>query len=236
MGTDPIESASEGATLAVLEWTEQKVRDLVKQFQNHKLAFIKNAENIELVKEERKSSEFSMLKQFVPKGPYSIQVQMGLALRQIANDQKRAEQLADRIYKTYGYSGRHIAEITQMGITNQLLKHHVELYRKPEEVTMRLTYFFDHIEDLVIFIRNTDKPNAIVSVILTRIESFTAHIMILVGSGYAQNVVLKILKIIKDETRGYGIEVRQEGLQIMAFVFTPELKARISHWSDSLSS
>lgn len=234
MAEDPIRSAAEGVTLGALEFSKQQLLDWLKQFRNKKLAFIKNADNIQLVKETRNSSEYSVLKEFVPEGPYSIQVQMGLALRQIANDQKRAEQLADRIYKTYGYSGRHIAEITQMGITNQLLKHHVELYRKPEEVTMRLTYFFDHIEDLVIFIRTTDKPNAIVSVILTRIESFTTHIMILVGSGYAQDIVLKILKIIKDETRGYGIEVRQEGLQIMAFIFTPELKARISHWSDSL--
>jgi hypothetical protein len=73
---DPIESASKGATEATLEWTKQQVLDLIKQLQNRKLAFIKNADNIQLVKGERGSSEFVLLGQWVPKGQYSILVQM----------------------------------------------------------------------------------------------------------------------------------------------------------------
>lgn len=235
MGDDPIESVSKGATLAILEWSEQKIRDLVKQFQNRQLAFIKNADNIELVKEERKSSEFSILRQFVPKGPYSIQVQMGLALRQIADDQDRAIGLVDRIRQKYGLAGLHVAEITQVGITNQLLTHLTKLYRDPQEVTARLVYFLAHAEDLVIFVRKTDNPSATARMVLTRIESFTAHIMILLGSGYAVDVVLEILKEIKEDGRGYVIEVSREGPQITAFIFTPELRARISHWSESIA-
>lgn len=232
---DPITSASHGATLATIEWTEQKVRDLVKQFRNRQLAFIKDADNIELVKEGRNSSEFSILKQFVPKGPLSIQVLMGLTLRRIADDQPRIKALRDRIRQKYGLAGLHIAQITQIGITNQLLTHLVQLYPYPEEVTSKLVYFFDHIDDLVIFAQRTDAPSAIAKMILTRIESFTAHIVILFGSGYAQDVVLEILREIKKDGRGYAIEVRREGLQITAFIFTPELKAKISHWSESIT-
>ncbi len=233
MGVDPIESATEGATLAVLEWTEQKVRDLVKQFQNHKLAFIKNADNIELVKEERKSTEFAILKQFVPP-TYLIQVQMGLALRQIATDKDRVMPLVDKIRGKYGRRGLHVAEITQVGITNQLLTHLAELYREPAEVIKRLTHFLDHVEDLVIFVRSFDKPNAIVTQIVNRIESPETHMMIVFGSGSAQDIVDTTLKIIEKEEREYVIERRQEGVQIIAFIFTPELRANISHWSDSL--
>lgn len=234
---DPITSASHGATLATIEWTEQKVRDAVKQFQNRQLAFIKDADNIELVKEERQSSEFSILKEFVPKGPLSIQVTMGLALRRIAEnrDKNRTHELRQRIRKKYGPAGLHVAEITQIGITNQLLTHLVRIYPKPEEVTKRLVYFFDHIEDLVIFAKSTDDPSAIARMILTRIESFTAHIVILFGSGYAQDVALEILKEIKRDGRGYPIEVLREGVQVTAFIFTPELKAKISHWSEPIT-
>jgi hypothetical protein len=232
---DPIESAAKGATSAVLDWSEQKVRDLVKQFRNHQLAFIKNADNIELIKQERQSSEFSILKQFVPKGPFSIQVQMGLALRQIARDQPRTMELKGRIQHKYGPPGLHVAETTQIGITSQLLTHLAKLYSQPEEVTKRLVYFFDHVEDLVVFVKKTDIPNAIAKMVLTRIESFTAHIIILFGSGYASDVVLEILKEIKKDDRGYVIEVGREGLQTTAFIFTPELRAKISHWSDSIT-
>lgn len=234
MGVDPLASASEGATLAAIEWTEQKVRDLVKQFRNRQLAFIKNADNIDLVKEERLSSEFSILKQFVPKGPFSIQVQMGLALRQIEDNQDRTIQLVDRIRETYGYPGLHVAEITQIGITSQLLTHLTKLYSRPEEVTKKLVFFFDHIEDLVVFVKKTDIPSAIAKMVMTRIESFTAHMMIVFGSGYAQDIVLEILEEMDKDARGYVMDVRREGLQITVFIFTPELKGKISHWSESI--
>lgn len=233
MGYNPIESATEGATSAALEWTEQKVRDLVKQFQNRKLAFIKNADNIELVKEERKSTEFSILKQFVPRN-YMILVQMGLALRQIATDQPRVMPLVDKIRRKYGRKGLHVAEITQVGITTQLLTHLSQLYHDPVEVTKRLTYFLDHAEDLVIFLRSSDKPNAIITMIVNRIEASEAHIMILFGSGSAQPNVDRVLKQLEEEAREYVIERRREGVQTTAFVFTPELRGNISHWADSL--
>jgi len=234
LGDDPLAAVSEGATKALLEWSERKVLDFAKKFRNRELAFVRNSDNIDLIKEERQSSEFSILKQFVPKGPLSIQVQMGLALRQIARDQPRTMELKGRIQHKYGLPGLHVAEITQIGITIQLLTRLTKLYSRPEEVTKRLMIFFDHIDDLVVFVKKTDTPNAIAKIVLNRIESFPAHIVILFGSGYAQDVVFDILKLIKKDGRGYVIEVLREGVQITAFIFTPELKARISHWSESI--
>jgi len=232
---DPVKSAAEGATAAAIDWTEQKVRDFVKQFLNRKLAFIKDEGNIELVKAERKSTEFSILSQFVPKS-YIIQVLMGLALREIATDQNRVIPLVDKIRRKYGREGLHIAEITQVGITNQLLTHLSQLYRDPPEVTKRLIYFLGHAEDLVIFVRSTDKPNAIITKIIVRIQAAETHIIILFGSGYAQGIVDKVLTQLEDEAPGeYVIERRREGMQIIAFIFTSEVRGNISHWSDSLS-
>lgn len=233
---DPVESAAHGATAAAIDWTEEKIRDLVKQFLNRKLAFIKDEENIDLVKAERKSTEFTILSQFVPK-TYIIQVQMGLALREIATDQNRVIPLVDKIRRKYGRDGLHIAEITQVGITYQLLTHLSQLYRDPPEVTKRLTYFLGHAEDLVIFVRSTDKPNAIVTKIIVRIEAAETHIIILFGSGYAQGVVDKVLTQLDGEAPGeYVIERWREGVQIIAFIFSSELRGNISHWSDSLST
>jgi hypothetical protein len=232
---DPLKSLAAGVTEGALDWTEQKVKDLVKRFKDRKLAFIKNSDNIERVKEERKSSEFLILRQFVPKGTkYSIQIQMGLTLRRIADDQHRAMELRNIIKRTFGNSGLHVAEVTQIGLTNQLLTRLVELYPKPEEVTDKLHYFLDHIEDLAIFVKNDSVASAIASLIPTRIDSYTIHLMILCGSGFATNVVLDVLKQIEAHPRKYIIEMLREGPQIAAFIFTPELKARISHWSDSL--
>lgn len=236
MGQDPIKSATEGAVLATLEWTEQKVRDCVKQFQNRKLAFIKNADNIELVKDERNSSEFSIIRQFVPKGAYSIQIQMGLALREIADDQTKVNELVGKIVKKYGQAGLHVAETTEIGITTQLLAHLVKFYRDPAEVKGKFIYFLNHIEELVIFVKKKGNPHAINAMITHRIDAFTTHIIIVFGSGYAKDIVVEALKLVKKNPRGFFIEVTEKGLQITAFIFTPELKARISHWSDPFGS
>ena len=123
-------SPHQGATKGALEWTDQKITDVVKQFKDRKLAFIRDPENIKLVKEERRSSEYSILKAFLQGWEYGIQVQMGLALRQIADDPARVRALTDRIQQRYGTKGLHIAEITEIGITTQLLSHLTELYRE----------------------------------------------------------------------------------------------------------
>jgi hypothetical protein len=68
LSKDPIESASKGATEAFLDWTEEKAKNAAKQFLNRKLAFIKDSENIELVKSQTGSSEFALLSRFIPKG------------------------------------------------------------------------------------------------------------------------------------------------------------------------
>ena len=229
---DPVESLAKGATSAALDWTEQKVRDLAKQFRNRQLAFIKNADNIELIKEERQSSEFIVLKLFVPKGPWSIQVLMGLTLRQIAGDQPRTLALRDRILHKYGAAGLHVAEITQIGITSQLLTQLTKMDSRPDEVKKRLVYFLENIEDLVIFVKRTDVPSAIAKMVQIRLETFASHMMILIGSGYAMDVVYDVLEEIDKDARGYGMDVRREGVQITAFIFTPELRAKFSHWSE----
>lgn len=233
MAADPIKSATEGVAKAGIDWTEEKVYAFLKKFRDHKLAFIKDSDNIELVKEERKSSEFSILKPFVPKF-YYVHIQMGLTLRQIATEKVRVKALTAKIRKRFGSEGLHIAEMTQIGIMTQLLTRLSGLYRDPSEVTKRLNYFLEHAEDLALFVKNEDNPNAIIPVILSRIEASDAHIMILFGSGYARSVVENILEELDHQPRGYAIEIQQEGPQIIAFIYTPELRAKISHWSESL--
>lgn len=240
MEDDPVRSATAGVTDALLEWSEEKIKAAAKKLRDRKLAFIKSTENIELVKEERGSSEFSILKQFIPKGKYTILVQMGLALRDLhdlrrtACDQDRAMDLGYKIVGKYGMSGLHVARITHIGITSQLLTRLVGLYRDPEEVKKKLAYFFDNIEQLVIFVKRQDDPAAMAKVITTRIETLTTQMVIVFGSGLAKEVVFNILSEIQKDKRGYAIEKRDYGIQIVAFIFAPELQEGISHWSDAV--
>lgn len=235
MSKDPIESASKGATEGFLDWTEEKVKNAAKQFLNRKLAFIKDSENIELVKGQTGSSEFALLGRFIPKGgAVEIQVEMGLALRQIRGDQYRVTDLVKKIMAKYDTKGLHIAELTEIGIITQLLTRLTELYPDPEETSKRLTYFLDHVEELVIFVKAEDFAATIAKLIMTRIEAYTAHLMIGLGSGYASEVLHEALSRITKDKRKYFVEVTTQQYQTVAFIYTPELRARVAEWPDFL--
>jgi hypothetical protein len=236
LSKDPIESASKGVTEGFLDWTEEKVKDAVKQFLNRKLAFIKDADNIDLVKSEKHSSEYTLLGQFIPKGgAIEIQVQMGLALREMRGNDFRITDLVKKLVVKYGDEGLHVAELTETGIITQLLARLTKLYPDPVETAKRLGYFLDHIGELAIFVRAEDFPSTIAKQIMLRIEAYTSHLVIALGSGYAQGVLHKALQKVEKDKRRYYIEKTYQLSQLIAFIYTPELKAKISEWPDFLA-
>ena len=62
MSSDPsqeiIKSVSEGVTKGALEYTEDRIKLLVKKILNRDLYFIQDADTIDVVKEMRKTEEF----------------------------------------------------------------------------------------------------------------------------------------------------------------------------------
>ncbi|MEM3452723.1 MAG: hypothetical protein QW835_03740 [Candidatus Hadarchaeum sp.] len=73
----PIESAAKGATKALLEWTEEKVLQLIIKFKNRDIAFVEDPETITAVKEQRKTPEWEYFKQNVENPDLRILFQMG---------------------------------------------------------------------------------------------------------------------------------------------------------------
>ena len=62
---NPTESAFKGATKAVLEWSEEKVKQLVRKFRDRKIAFVQDTEIIETAKEQRQTSEWELFCKYV---------------------------------------------------------------------------------------------------------------------------------------------------------------------------
>ena len=62
---DPFASAAEGATKGALEYAEDKIKELVIKFRNRDIAFVQDPETINIAKEQRKTSEWNLFKQYV---------------------------------------------------------------------------------------------------------------------------------------------------------------------------
>ena len=124
--------------------------------------------------------------------------------------------------------------MTEIGIITQLLARLTKLYPNQEETSKRLSYFLEHVDELVIFVRADDFPSTIAKQIMLRIEAYTSHLIIALGSGYATGVLRKAMQKVRKDDRKYFVEETSEQSQLIAYVYTPELRARISQWPDFL--
>lgn len=84
-------------------------------------------------------------------------------------------------------------------------------------------------EDLKVYKRISE-------VIKTKVETNPSQMAIVFGRGErAVQVVLKILKEIKADSRNYVIEIQQSGYQLSGFIFAPEVRARVASRWDTLT-
>ncbi len=244
MPDDPLASATKGATEGILNFSSEKIAEFVRKFREGELAFIRDRENIDIVKEQRQSAEYQTLQRFVPKGKLPILVQMGLALRYLVArsyvevpDTNKVNDLRDKILRRYGTAELHIAELVQIGLVTHLLLHLLKLFPNPADVQHRLTSFLDQVDDLVLFVRKEDEKqvDSKSKLVMSRVDNNAVHMMIIFGRKKANDIVHRIIRKIRASPRGYVIETQEEGPQISVFVFAPELKATLTHWSDALS-
>jgi hypothetical protein len=73
----------EGVTKGTLEWSAEKIDSLIKKFKERKIAFIKDEETINIVKEEFSSGEAKFYEKYIPDKNLLFLAKMGLALRKI---------------------------------------------------------------------------------------------------------------------------------------------------------
>jgi len=232
-----VASAAKGATEGALEWSENKISELVNKLLNRQLAFVEDKKNIEIVKKQRESEEYRLLQQYVPKGYLRILCQMGLALRDMENDQTRMQLLKDNIFHQYRTAGVHIAELVQIKVVTQLLARLLTIYDNHAEVEKTLTTFLTQIDDLALFVKKGDEKRAerLAELVMSRVDNNPTHMMIVFGRAFAKTAVLKILKKIKEDDLGYTYQLQDEGYQLTAFIFGPELREKLTHWSDPLA-
>ena len=237
MSDDPLESSVKGAVEGGLEWSTEKLWDFVRKFRNRELAFVEDRKNIETVQAQKQTAEYRFLQEYLPKGYLRILCQMGLTLRQIQQDKERVKELIGDIHNKFGTSGVHVTELVQMGVITELLTRLVKLFASPSDVQKRLTSFLEQVDFLTLFVRMEDARlvENKVKLVKLRVDTNPINMMIIFGSGKAKAVVKNIIKKLETDPRHYFIEIQEETFQITAFVFAPELREKLSHWSDLIA-
>lgn len=232
--SDPLETLAIGATKGFLEHWEEKLPGFITRLRNREIAFVEDRKNFDVVVSEGASSEFKLFRQFAPKGWPCILFKMGLALRVIEKEQDRVKAIKDDIYRKFGKRGVHIAELAQRGILTQLVAQLAKIMQNPVDVCTKLTNLLENVDEVTIFVTEKDAAHieGLCNRVKNKVDNSQPHLVIIFGSGFAMDVVLKILKRVGKDPEGYAIMLQQDWPQVIGFVFAPEMKGKLKHWTE----
>src|SRR3989339_87748 len=122
MSSEPLEDIAKGVIKGTLEWTADFIKQLAKGFQENKLKFIRDKENIEIAKEQYNSGELQIYKTYIEDKKKLMILRMGLVLRKLENkgEKEKKQNLREDIMKKYEIKGLHIAQFVENGIFDEL--------------------------------------------------------------------------------------------------------------------
>ena len=232
--SDPLESLAKGATKGFFEHWEEKLPRLITRLRNQEIAFVKDQTNFEAVTREGESAEFKLFQQCASKGWPRILFKMGLALREIETEKDHVQALKDDIYRKFGKRGVHIAELAQRGIVTQLVVQLSKIVENPADVRIKLNSILENVEEVAVFVSSEDAEHieSLCNRVKNKVDCMEPHLVIIFGSGYASDVILNILKCVEKDPQGYVVQTQTEWPQVIGFVFAPEMKGKLKHWTE----
>lgn len=201
---DPLASASEGVTKGVLSWTEEKLKELITKFHNRDIAFVEDPETINLAKEQRKTSEWNLFKEYIEDSDRRILFQMGLTLRKLEARGKIPDlkTLRDKILNKYDTKGLHIAQFVQNGFFGKFLGNILERASTPQRLKFEIENLFENIDKMVLFVKKDNDVDKKTEEVVTKILANSPNTFIICGSGRAmencENIKGKVMKRISD--------------------------------------
>ncbi|MGV8169050.1 MAG: hypothetical protein ACP5N3_03260 [Candidatus Nanoarchaeia archaeon] len=219
MSSDDITS---GAVKGAISWSEDKIKEFVKNFKERKLAFIQDSETIDLVKEQLKSGEWDLCKKYLRDDKLKILVQMGLTLRRLdtSNNYPVLKNLRDRIVKKYGEKGLHIAQFVQNKILSDFIGSYVSTGTSIEDLITDVESLLNNLEKNVLFVKAEDKPEKLLRDIEIKLTANVPSIFIIFArqSAYDNGAELKHALLAKGPAN-YRIEIKQEKEKLLLFLF-----------------
>lgn len=204
MSYDPIKEASEGVVEGFLNWAEDYVKRLASEFRDKKLAFIQDERTIKRVKEQYKSGELAIYKEYISNKEVLFLLQMGLTLRalEMEGEEDRRKRLRGKIFQKYEVKGLHIAQFVENGVLNKYIGILIDNIVSIEKFKEDIIKVLQDIDKYVLFVQEKDSDREIIKRTLTIISSHSPMIFILSGIGSAAGVVRlcepRLIEMLKD--------------------------------------
>lgn len=214
-----VSDAAEGVTKGIISWGEDKVKDLIKNFRDRKLIFINNKETIDLVKEQLKSGDWSLCKQYLKDSKLKILVQMGLTLRKLEPNPEQLQNLRTKILDKYQARGLHIAQVVQNGILTEFIGSIASRVHLGIEIVEKVENLLLNVDKFVLFVKNNDSIEKKKGEIIIRLQANNPDAMILFSFKSAVEICREIKEELEKDLTNYAIESKEEKNRYLVFIF-----------------
>ncbi|MEK6924586.1 MAG: hypothetical protein AABW54_05095 [Candidatus Micrarchaeota archaeon] len=207
---DPIESAAKGFTKGILEFSAEQVAEWVRKAKQGELSFIEDDETIEVVMEQRKKPELELYRKYITSPELKLQIEMGLVLRRIDADEKKRNNLKEKLTRKFGTAGLHVAELVKCGILSRYVSILLGEAKTEVEFKEGLQDILTGIDKYVEFIQNQDSVEKKSNAVVQRINANLPRAMVLFSSGDAIRKADEIFECIKANIDGYNYNVEEQ--------------------------
>jgi len=208
-----------GMTKGTLDWSKDRILDFITRLRNRSLAFIEDRETIELVREQRHSTEWQILSQYLTDRRLRIIAQMGLSLRRLENDKEKVDKLRMKILKAYGKEGLHIAEAVQNGVLSTFIGVDLSLVQSPADLTIQIERLLNNVDKYIVFIGPEDNVSRRVKEIEIRLMADVPNTLILYGCrSVARKKVRSIVNALENSVSSYESTVSESKIKTIAIL------------------
>ena len=207
-----------GITKGLLEHAEEKALAWVERFRNHEIVFVEDSDTIDRVKKQRKSPEWKILSDVLKDKKLRLLAQMGLALRELENDQERTQSLRNKIHHRYGRDGLHIAEAVQNNIISNFIGLESPNIGEPVDLTIRVENLLNNIEKYIVSIGPEDKEEVLVRRVCIRLDADVPDTLILFGAYKAKRVAISVRGKIEKAFPSYATSSIETKIKIIIFI------------------
>jgi hypothetical protein len=207
------------ATYGSLEWSKDKILGLVEKFRNRKLAFIEDHETIELVRDQRHSTEWQILSPYLADRKLRIVSQIGLTLRKLENDIEKVGRLRTKILRKYGQEGLHIAEAVQNGVLSTFIGIDMSLAQSPADMTNQIETMLNNVDKFIVFVKPEDNVDKVTREIEIRLMADVPRTLILYGCrSEARQRVHSIVKKLERTNPSYTYTISESKIKTIVIV------------------
>jgi len=210
MSSEPIkdfgEGVGKGATEGLLNYSDQKIQQLIGLFKDGKLKFIGDQETIRVAKETKRSGEWAFYKTYIKDKDLLFIIRLGLTLRKVEKDSRRLDNLKDKIRRKYDIKGLHVAYFVQNGLLNRYVGILLDDLDSAIKLETTIINTLKNIEKHTIFVDWRYEESQLLKDSMTLTAAHLSEIFIISGIGSAAKIVRDCEEKLVEVLKKYELE------------------------------